>query len=119
MGITGEFGYGKFSGSFFHSLPEDLDPSYFGVTIARTIWGNSSNATLFGGIIWAGELGTINYPSSAYSIALASAWVAASSTLFPGGTNLITSGTSGALASFWSYFKWHDPETLAKRQVKK
>jgi RHS repeat-associated protein len=121
LGIYGELGLGRnYSGTFFHSVPEvPSDKGYWGITVERTLRGGNNATTITGGCIYTIPLWTVNYESSFYSIALASAWAATSTLLFTGKPNLSVLGTAGLIASYWPYFKWSSNEALAIRQAAK
>jgi RHS repeat-associated protein len=100
LGIYAELGIGNYSGTFFHSVSKDpTDKGYWGITVERNLRGGNKALTIAGGYIWAPPPLTVNYESSFYSIALASAWAATSTLLF-GKPNLSVLGTTGILASY-------------------
>jgi hypothetical protein len=121
LGIYAELGFGgNYSGTFFHSVSKNAsDKGYWGITVERNLRGGNKVPTIAGGYIDTFELVTVNYESSFYSIALASAWAATSTILFSGKPNLLTMGTAGLIASYWPYLKWSSNEALAIRQAAK
>jgi hypothetical protein len=72
LSIYGEFGFGNYSGSFFHSVSQDAsDKGYWGITVERNLTKGNTVPTIAGGYIWSPPPLTVNYESSFYSIALA------------------------------------------------
>jgi hypothetical protein len=96
----------------FITIFSNLTNSYTGVTISRTLLGNSG--VMEAGLDISMPLYTIDFSSCIYLIPMAVAWAGITTAIF-GGINPWGIGVVASIASFWPYTKW-TPSSMLEQQ---